>query len=456
MKHWHFLIRRRFHALKGSALVSAAVVSTVLAVTVSGFLAYINHEYYINFRSFTWTQALHLAEAGVEDGFFEINERYPNGSGFLSANGWQAVTSSTALQPLGAGDSGYTKTVTNLTDASGKVVGSYVVQVINPGGSAPYLLAKGMVANNPYGANVSRLVKVVIESSAVFNHALFAKTSITGSGNMYTDSYISTDPAYSTGGQYVYSKRRGNGDIASNGTASNTIQLSGNAEVNGTVAVGPGGSLTTSGNASVGPLGTPNGQVVPGYFRNDMAADIPDATLPSDYSTLTWTSKGNITSTTTLTSGDYRATAVNMSGNTKLTFSGNVRLYVSGNFATSGNLIITLLPGASVKIYIGGSVGISGNGDINNSSTPDKLQFYGLNTCTSVNISGNGNINAVLYAPHATVNLSGNGDISGSVVAKTISMSGNGNFHYDEALKTTIQGTGYKLRSWEEISISQQ
>ncbi|GEM_PF-524887 len=454
-------LTRKLNSIKGSALLAAVIVSTVLTVTVGGFLAYINHEYYINFRSFHWTQALHLAEAGIEDGFFEMNERYPQGSAFLSANGWQSIGGGiAALQTLGAGDTGYSKTVTNLTDSNGNVVGSYTVQVINPTGTNPYILAKGTVANAPYGIQVSRLTKIVLQGSSVFNFALFSKVSITGSGNMATDSYISNDPAYSTNGLYDSSKRRGNGDVGSNGTASNTIGLSGNADINGVVGVGPGGSLTTSGNASVGPIGYGTG-VAAGYFRNDMAVDIPNASLPTDYSTSTWANYGAINysgnTVGTISAGDRRISSISLSGNAVLNLTGDHRMHVTGNISISGNAVLRIVSGGSIKMYVAGSsVSISGNGVTNNSLTPDKFQLYGMSTCTSVSFSGNAALITAIYAPQAALSISGNGDLSGAAVANTISMSGNGDFHYDEALKTTVGGSGYTVKCWQEINIPQQ
>jgi hypothetical protein len=449
---------RNLKSIKGSALVAAAVVSTVLAVTVSGFLAYVNHEYYINYRSFHWTQALHLAEAGIEDGFFELNYRHATGSnGFLAGNGWQPIGGSVAaLQPLGAGETGYSKTVTNLSDSSGKVVGSYIVQVINPDGENPYILAKGTVANAPYGINVSRMVKAVIETAAMFNFALFSNQQINLNGNnVTTDSYISTDPAYSTNGAYDPAKKRARGDIGTNATVVDAISV-GNADVYGYAAVGPGGSVSIQPNGRVGPFGTPNGTMADGYFRNDMAIDLPSASLPADFSTSTATSLGAVTSTTTITSGDYVATGFNMAGQTKVTFSGNVRIYVSGNIATSGQAQFIVAPGSSVKIYVGGSaISISGNGVANNSVTPDKFQLYGLSSVTSTSISGNGAFCGTLYAPQANLSISGNGVLYGAVVANSITMDGNAAFHYDEALKQTGPTAGYRVRSWEEISISQ-
>jgi len=450
-------LTRKLNSIKGSALLAAVIVSTVLTVTVGGFLAYINHEYYINFRSFHWTQALHLAEAGIEDGFFEMNERYPQGSAFLSANGWQSIGGGiAALQTLGAGDTGYSKTVTNLTDSNGNVVGSYTVQVINPTGTNPYILAKGTVANAPYGIQVSRLTKIVLESSAMFNFALFSNQAINLNGNnVTTDSYNSSDPAYSTSGAYDASKKRDRGDIGTNAGVVNAISV-GNADIYGVAAVGPGGSISIGSNGRVGPFGTGDGVIASGYFRSDIAVDLPDAALPADFSTVTATAKGDIKNSMTITSGDYTATSIKLSSSDRITFSGNVRIYVSGDIDTTGNSELKLLAGGSVKIYAAGAIKVAGNGVANGATTPDKFQFYGLNTCTDAKISGNGAFTGVVYAPNASMAISGNGVLYGAVVADSITMGGNAAFHYDEALKTTIGGSGYTVKCWQEINIPQQ
>ena len=43
------------------------------------------------------------------------------------------------------------------------------------------------------------------------------------------------------------------------------------------------------------------------------------------------------------------------------------------------------------------------------------------------------------------------GNVMGSVVAKTISMNGGTNFHYDEALGNLNGGGGYRTSKWKEL-----
>src|SRR5439155_14738555 len=118
-------------------------------------------EFYMNYRSLHWNQALDLAEAGVEDALFVLNFRYIKGQGFKTADGWNHLGGLyLPLLTLPITDTGYTKTVTGFTNTSGTIVGNYTVQVINPTAAAPYIFCKATVTNNPYGKAVSRLFKV--------------------------------------------------------------------------------------------------------------------------------------------------------------------------------------------------------------------------------------------------------------------------------------------------------
>ena len=97
-------------------------------------------------------------------------------------------------------------------------------------------------------------------------------------------------------------------------------------------------------------------------------------------------------------------------------------------------------PGVSAKIYFAGNVDVRGNGILNTKNQPLDLQLYGINQQTAqanTSISGgNGQISAALYAPGHDVTINGggtSGHVFGSVVGKTVTMTGVTNLHYDEA-----------------------
>jgi hypothetical protein len=228
--------------------------------------------------------------------------------------------------------------------------------------------------------------------------------------------------------------------------------MSGNADVNGTIATGAGATMTMSGNAQMGPTFSGAATSVAtgeanGWITHDFTASIPDASLPSG---VTFTSYGSISGGKTVTSGDWRVTQFSLSGNNTATISGNVRLYVTSSVSISGNAKLVITSGSTLTVYVGGSsVSVSGNGVLNNAVKPAQNQWYGLTSCTSWSVSGNGNWIGTVYAPQASFAASGNGDISGAIIANSVALNGNGQIHFDEALKNVNGSSSYTIASWQ-------
>ena len=440
---------------RGSALITAAVAAAVLAIMVSGVMSYIGSEHVFNIRSHRWTQALHLAEGGIEIGFAELNYQVFRGRNYpSSARGWTS---------LGGGT--YTKTVSNWVDTAGNVVGTISITLsgissLSPPPTSPYILAVGTCATTPRGPTISRAVKVRLQPSTKFPVAMMSLNKLDLNGNnVYTDSFDSSDPTKSTNGRYDSAKKQANGDIASNDTVTNSVDI-GNADIYGTASTGPGGTVKMGKNGSVGPTfvssdraDTVAAGVAKGWIRNDFKADVPAVTLPTGLSSAA--NLGNISGNWGFYgSGDYRANGISLSSGDTVTFNGNTRIYVTGNISISGNAKIVIAPGCTLEIYAAGSVAIAGNGVVNTGNTATSCQFYGLPTSTSWSLSGNGVWVGTVYAPQADLSLNGggaNGDMSGSIVAKSITLNGQVQFHYDEALRSGNLANGYNVAQWQAL-----
>lgn len=352
----------------------ALLLALVLAITVSTLLTMLNTEYRMVHRSYHYNEAIHLAETAVEEGIAMMTY----GGGDWAGNGWSSTTN------------GYTKTVTNFYGVgSSSSIGSYTVSVSDPSGSNPQITGTAVVSNSFLGSAITRSVRVIMAGSSLFNWGLRAKGQISLNGNAEVDSFDSSDPNYSNYnysegyGTYTSSKRKENGDAATNGSTSGIVSLSGNAGIRGNVSTGPSGTVSTSGNA-------------------------------------------------------------------KVTITGYVRLHVTGNLSTSGNGRIIVASGGKLEMYVGGSSNLSGNGVQNNAGTAEKYQLYFLSN-SSVSIAGNGDFTGVVYAPDRNVSISGNGDLVGAVVASTIAINGNGEIHYDEALKNMGESSSMSIVAWEEL-----
>src|SRR5260221_4866515 len=202
---------------RGSVLVSASMAAGVLAILIAGFLTYLSDEYNWNFRSHRWNQSFHLAEAAVETGIAEYNYwQYQAGSGFQSARGWTSLVGNS-----------YSKTVANLADNSGNVVGTFYVKASNINTNNPTFQGVGTVTSGNFsGVSISRAVQVTLAPSPKFPLGLTALSTINLNGNnIYTDSYDSHDSTKSTGGNYDVSKRQPNGNIGTDDTIINSISV---------------------------------------------------------------------------------------------------------------------------------------------------------------------------------------------------------------------------------------
>jgi choice-of-anchor A domain-containing protein len=110
-----------------------------------------------------------------------------------------------------------------------------------------------------------------------------------------------------------------------------------------------------------------------------------------------------------------------------------------------------------VTIYTGGNIDTSGNSNtgINNIARfAPCFTIYGLSTCTSVKLGGQPTITATIYAPQANLDLTGGGgggNAVGAFFCRSVTMTGNFAFHYDEALQLISPSRGYIAAGWQEV-----
>ena len=136
------------------------------------------------------------------------------------------------------------------------------------------------------------------------------------------------------------------------------------------------------------------------------------------YQTTTYTYNTVTTNTSTSTStysyvtdtGNYQVSSLSMSGQSKYLVRGDTVLYVTGGFSMSGQSQIIILPGASLKVYVEGSVSLSGNGIMNLNQDAATFGVYGLPSCTSLSLSGNAAFTGIIYAPQAHASFNGGGN----------------------------------------------
>src|ERR1051325_5009713 len=276
--------------------------------------------------------------------------------------------------------------------------------------------------------------------------AILTRQTIVLSGGVIIDSYNSLNPAQSTNGRYDAAKHQDGGDIATASDSTKAITGSSSVKVYGRAATGPKGRVVTSGDTSIGSLTWVNGGndgVQPGWYTNDVNISMPDVQLPAIAFVTMPTTRGTVNGTAytyVLPSGNYRApSGFSLSGSQNMVIDGKVILYFSGSLQISGSAYVYLTPGSSLTLYLGGDVHLSGGGIVNGTGLPASCACFGLPSCARIDKSGSTEFVGTIYAPQADVTLSGGSAVfnfSGAVVAKSATMSGNSQFHYDEALRT--------------------
>ena len=123
--------------------------------------------------------------------------------------------------------------------------------------------------------------------------------------------------------------------------------------------------------------------------------------------------------------------------------------------SVTGNASIIIPAGSKLTLYTQGGVKIAGNGLANANIQPISCQLMGTNDTTAgqtIHVAGNGALRCVIYAPNGDVTINGNGDVMGSIVARSIRLTGNAAFHYDETLAQGQNGEPFTIAKWRELS----
>ncbi len=436
----------------GNTLVVVMILTGVMGFTLASYLILVQQQNTSIMRSVSWNACIPAAEAGIEEALTHINR---SGLAALDTCGWTLVNGS------------YTKTRT--------MGDSYFVTVISPA-DPPSVESEGFVAVRGTAAEsfgwlaaagidlgqaqtTKRKVRVTTRRQGVWFGAMVAKGTIDLNGNGVTaDSFNSQDPNKSVNGRYHSSKRNDKGDIATNLTIQNSIDV-GNANIYGRAATGPEGTIAIGPNGRVGSLSWGSSGIEPGWSSDDMNVEFPDVVAPfSSGFSVTSGKLGNTTFACLLnggaTGGDFMMGNLDLKSKDVMLITNHVRLLVTGNITVKGT--IEIAENSSLILYMqGASADIGGNGIVNKTGSALDFFYYGLPTHTSIKFAGNGGFIGAIYAPDADFTLGGGGnnseDFVGASVSKTVRMNGHFNFHYDEALANAGLSRGYIVDSWNEL-----
>ena len=467
-----------------SALVWTVIIIALLSMGATQVLRVVSLKYQNALQTSTWQEALLAGESGIDLAIAELRKSlYPAPN--HSWEGWNAVpgdnvTSYTLSTISNAGLAGTPMTIEANVDAPAQLidpVNAWQYYRIRAVGTMPVTgvprvgdnkqdnrlrklslrwerFTNGILMPHAISApQASRRVEAIVRPVSSFEAAILSGGTLDLTNqNIVIDSYDSRDPNKSTNGLYDVAKRQENGDIATNG---NLIDA-GNAHIYGDVGTNAG---TVSGAANI------SGTERTDFYQEPIPVGAPTwlSINPSPAIVLNSTT---ITANATRNSPNSRfiLSTISVSGNETLTIAGNpdgspsyIEIHVTGDISVTGQGQIVVGPGVRATIYFSGNVDVSGKGIINSNNQPGNLLMYGIQpigiTTPHVNLSGNAQISAAVYAPGHNVTVAGagsSGHVFGSMVGKTVTMTGVTNLHYDEALASTGIINNYKIVSWFE------
>ena len=459
------LIHTSRQFIGGNTIFLALVMTALVGLVLACYLNLVHSQNYSTMRSQAWNSSIPIVEAGLEEALSHLNT---HGSTNLLCDGWTFTFGKYVMQ-RSIGSNYYVVSITNFVSGATNLApviesrGFVVLPVLTASGAGPVFATAGVA--QPVSQFMGRGVRVNTRLDFIFTKGMVAKDQIDMNGNnISSNSFDSSDPNYSTGGAYDPSKVKDNGDIATNSTLTNSVNV-GNANIYGKVTTGPNGTVAVGNQGAVGSKAWQNAGnkgVQPGWVDDDMNVDFPEVKLPFNGGYFA-PGSGTVNGTNydyVLTGGNYQMSSLSMSSSAKMYITGDAVLYVTGDFSMTGQSSIQLASGASLKLYVGGASGAIGGNGIVNSGNSSKFIYYGLPSNTRLSFDGNATFTGVIYAPNAAFALNGGGnrgrdytyDFIGASVTKSVRLNGHYSFHYDEALAKTGPFRSYIINGWNEMT----
>ena len=455
---------------RGSVLIVAMLMAAIIGISLVSFIKLSDNSLKQAHRTFYSNSAMNLAEVGLEEAISRFNQ-IDNVA--TPADAWPSpwTLNNTAYN---SSSSPYTPCATNnFTSFSvgPNTTGSVKVWVHyynGQAGATPKIVAKSTITQPDGSPPISRYIEVTLRKRSLFSNGLVARENVSWVGQPMADSWDSHSDTMSPATAYDPSIRTANVVV---GSISGNIGLAGG-EVWGYAKTGEFGAIT---GGSVHPLGTTTDD--PTRRTNDFNATFPAPTVPNPTTFNTRASAYN-SSKTLPEAGDnfeivagervyyYKFTgtkAVDLTGSDDLHIRADHKVVFLANASNSatyaidvgGTSGVTVETGANWQVYTNGDIRIAGSGMANANNAPSSTMFWGTGTSgQDIDISGNGQLIATVYAPDADVDLNGGGSsglMCGAVVAKTITMNGHTEFHYDDALGRLTTGNPYGISKWREL-----
>lgn len=448
-------------AQRGSILTVALLFCAIIGIGLVSYIRLARTAVSLSNRSLYQNAAMNLAEQGLEEAIYSTNKRVFDPAYAWAAAGWTVSGNNAQQKWTGVA-------------LSQNATGEYRAYIMGFSASNPWVVSRATVRlGGGSEPPIEKWVKVTLNGSSRYANGLVALNSVLFKGNNTTvDSFNSlrNDDGTLRGAPVPYSPavRHDRGSVGSLSVATDAVLVK-QADVWGYVSTGGSDPTTSVGNngSVLGVGSTPDAtwtdpNVDPnristtfsGSYKLDTQPTPPVASLGPITTPGTYGTAG---ATTTIV-----CSSITLSGNSRiLSIQGDVTLLItaaagSDAISISGNGSgITILANSKLKIYTAGDVDLTGQGVTNLGGQAANFELIGTNssgTPQDIKIAGGGTFSGKIYAPNADVTMHGDGSMTGAIVAKNITLTGNANFHYDEALGAPDGTAPYRVAKWEELT----
>ena len=145
---------------------------------------------------------------------------------------------------------------------------------------------------------------------------------------------------------------------------------------------------------------------------------------------------------------DRRYTSFSAAGNAVITVSGNVSVIIDGALSLSGNAAFVLAPNATLDLYVGDAVTLSGNSAINAASgSTSRTRIFLFNTASrDLTVGAASRVSAIVRNPFGRLVLGGasasTAEFFGAFHGNALTISQNARLHADVAALPTSGSSG--------------
>ena len=437
---------------RGSIVLVALCLVTVLGVAVVGLLAVCARTMELSNRAFCYTSSTQLAEIGMEEALWSLDQQL-NTSGY-AWSGWTLATVN--------GVATATKTLTGFATNTG-LQGTVNITVQYYNTSTPYtqppVITSDGVSQMPDGIQIDKQLKAIVKPATLFTRAV-------GAAAAANVAPLSEWP-YPTGDVAFVQNTSGTVDSydssLGNYTPAGTTNRSDQAIVSGpflqfTHTNLYGYAATANSSATAPSTSTTNITTLGGSGVN--SSRICNSGNQRTFDIVSPSAAGSILPYTgSIGPGFYYYTSGNYIQNSgTLTITGPATIYIPNSMEILGAWVISSSSTGPVQVYVGGELIIDSSGGVDNQTkNPAYLGFFGpassvgyLYTTTAyygvIDMP-----NSVFYVYGLGANL----DVYGSIVGLNVLpyYSNNLKIHYDLNLRKTtfsMVNTPFEVTTWVE------